>query len=124
MRSALGAAAVFLVCSTAGAADRQWQRGTWIEVKVTRPRIVIGVQPKPTPGQTPTMTEIRTYVIDTVDLRLELKEPSPPPRQSVDAMVGQPVTFALEKNTLYVRDDDGTEHRLRVTKRQERKRER
>ena len=124
MRKALGAIGfVVLLCSIAEADDRprRWQRGTWSEVKITRPRIVIGVQPKLGPGQTPpTMTLIRTYVIDTEDLRLELKEPSPPPRQSVEAMVGHPVTFALEKNTLYVRDDDGTEHRLQVTKKQER----
>jgi hypothetical protein len=124
MRRALSAiGVVFLLCSIAGAADspRRWQRGTWSEVKITRPKIVIGVQPKLRPGQTPpAMTLIRTYVIDTEDLRLELKEPSPPPRRSVEAMVGHPVTFALEKNTLYVRDDDGTEHRLQITKRQER----
>jgi hypothetical protein len=123
MKKVLSAVIVAMV-SIVGAADRNWQRGTWIEVKVTRPRIVIGVQPRLGPGQTPTMTEIKTYVIDTEDLRLELKEPAPPPRRSVEAIVGQPVTIALEKNTLYVRDSDGTEHRLQVTKRQERKRQR
>ena len=122
MRGAFSAVGLaILACSIVVAADRRWQRGTWIEVKITRPRIVIGVRPKLRPGQTPTMTEIRTYVIDTDDLRLELKEPSPPPQRSVEAMVGHPVTFALEKNTLYVRDDDGTEHRLQVTKKQERR---
>jgi hypothetical protein len=122
MRKALTAVGVVLLAGAmVGAVDRRWQRGTWSEVKITRPRIVIGVQPKLGPGQTPpTMKEIRTYAIDTQDLRLELKEPTPPPQRSVEAMVGQPVTFALEKNTLYVRDDDGTEHRLQVTKKQER----
>ena len=37
-------------------------------------------------------------------------------KRSVDAVVGQPVTFALEKNTVYVKDADGAEHKLRVTK--------
>ena len=122
MKEALRAVGLaILATSLLVAADRRWQRGTWIEVKITRPRIVIGVRPRLGPGQTPRMTEIRTYVIDTDDLRLELKEPSPPPQRSVEAMVGYPVTFALEKNTLYVRDDNGTEHRLQVTKRQERR---
>jgi hypothetical protein len=31
------------------------------------------------------------------------------------------VTFALEKNTVYVKDADGTEHKLRVTKKTNRK---
>lgn len=125
MTRGLGWAILLLAGAIAGtAADRRWQRGTWLEVKITRPRIVIGVRPRLLPGQTPTMTEIKTYVIATDDLRLELKEPAPPPSRSVEAMVGQAVTFALEKNTLYVRDDNGTEHRLQVTKKQERKRER
>jgi hypothetical protein len=101
------------------AAERNWQTGTWGEVKVTRPRVVIGVQSAPSrPGtRTPAMTEIRTYVIDTDELRLELKEPAPAPRRPVDAMVGERVTFALEKNAVYVREADGTEVRLQVTKR-------
>ncbi len=31
-------------------------------------------------------------------------------------VVGEAVTFAVVKNTLYVRDPNGLEHRLRVTK--------
>ena len=123
MKRVLSAAVlVLLVCANVRAAERRWQQGTWVEVKVTRPKIVIGVRPKPGPGQTPAMTEIRTYVIATDDLLFEVKEPSPPPRRSVEAIVGEPVTFALEKNTVYVREDDRTEHRLQLTRKQERKR--
>ena len=108
---------MMLLASSLTAAERDWQDGTWAEVRVTRPRIVIGVRPRPSPGSSaPAMTEIRTYVIDTKDLRLELKEPTPPPHRSVDAMVGERVRFALEKNTVYIRASDGVEHRLRVTK--------
>lgn len=67
------------------------------------------------------MTEIRTYIIDSHSLRLELKEPTPPQRLSVEAIVGERVVFALEKNTVYVQQSDGTEHRLRVTKKHEKK---
>ncbi len=98
---------------------REWQNGTWFEITVTRPRIVIGLQPRSqTAGsQEPKMAEIKTYVIVTDSLRLELKEVAPPPRQSVDAIVGEPVVFSLEKNTVYIRNGDGTEHRLQVIKR-------
>jgi hypothetical protein len=99
------------------AADREWQRGVWAEVTIKRPKFVLGVQPRSRAGQPPVMTVVRTYVIDAEDLRLELKEPSPPPLRSVDALVGEPVTFALEKNTVYVRGADGTEYRLQVTRR-------
>ena len=40
----------------------------------------------------------------------------PPSLRTVDAVVGEAVTFAVDKNTLYVRGRNGLEHRLRVTK--------
>jgi hypothetical protein len=98
------------------AADREWRRGVWVEVKVTRPKFVFGVQPRNPVTQVPETTLVRTYVIDAEDLRLELKEPTPRGRP-IDALVGEPVTFALEKNTVYVRGDNGTEYRLQVTRR-------
>jgi hypothetical protein len=118
--------AVFPLIATA--AERQWQKGTWSEVKVTRPRIVIGLQSGPygRDGRGPQpagMTEVRTYVIVTEDLRLEVKEPNPPPRRSVEALVGDLVVFAIEKKNVFVRDSDGTEHRLQLTKREERGRQ-
>lgn len=109
---------VVLAGSAGAGAERIWQTGTWLEIKVTRPRIVIGLQPSPYgPGpQTPRMTEVRTYVIETDDQRFELADVMPASRRTVDALVGERVTFAVDKNTIYVRDPDGTEHRLRITK--------
>jgi len=118
MKSASFVLFVFAACASVIAADRYWQQGAWAEVKVTRPKVVIGVKPKPEPGQAQPMTEVRTYVITTADLRLEVTEPSPPRRRQVVAVVGLPVTFAIEGNTVYVRDDDGTEYRLQLTKRE------
>lgn len=118
MKTAGAVLLLLLGCASAFAADRYWQQGTWTQVKITRPKIVIGVKPKPEPGQAPAMTEIRSYVITTADLRLEVKEPSPPPRRPVAAIVGLPVTFAVENNIVYVRDDDGTEYKLQLTKRE------
>jgi hypothetical protein len=62
------------------------------------------------------MREIRTYVIDTDDLRLELKEPTPRPARSIDALVGDRVRFAIDKKTVYVRGAGDTVYRLQVTK--------
>lgn len=62
------------------------------------------------------MADVRTYVIETNELRLELQDVVAVGRRSVDAIPGTPVTFAFNKNKVYVRDSDGTEHTLRVTK--------
>ena len=100
------------------AAERVWQKGVWREVRVTRPRIVVGLQPSPNaPGPyMPGMIVIRTYVIETDQERFELTERAPEGRRTVDALVGEEVTFAVERNTVYVRGAGGMEHRLRVTK--------
>lgn len=121
MRRRMGLSFVLLAIAVAAgsAADRNWQTGTWREVRATRPRVVIGLQPSPNgPGgpHTPTMTVVRTYVIEGDDLRYELTDVAPASRRTVDALVGEKVTFAVEKNTIYVRGQDGLEYRLRITK--------
>jgi hypothetical protein len=104
-----------------GAAERHWQTGAWTDVSVTRQMVDFG------PGSTPfdrgpavptmrAMADVRVYVIETETLRLELKDVVQINKRTVDAVVGQLVTFALDKKTVYVRDPDGTEHKLRVTK--------
>jgi hypothetical protein len=62
------------------------------------------------------MADVRTYVIEADGLRLELEEVVPIGRRSIDVTVGDAVTFALEKDVVYVKDSDGKEHKLRVTK--------
>ena len=62
------------------------------------------------------MADVRIFVIETETMHLELKDVVQIDKRSVEAEVGQPVTFALDKKTIYVRDPDGTEHKLRVTK--------
>ena len=34
----------------------------------------------------------------------------------IDAIIGEPVTFALEKNAIYIKDAKGKEHKVSVTK--------
>ena len=57
-------------------------------------------------------------MIETAELRLELEAMVPAKGSEFEheVIVGQPVTFALEKNTVYVKLANGREHRLRVVK--------
>jgi len=115
--------AVCLVPDTTWSAgkERAWQTGTWRGVQVVRPKIVFGIGGGPVdrgagPRLPPAMMEVRTYAIETGDLRLELKENTRADSRRVDAKVGEPVTFALEKNTVYIKEAEGVEHKLSVTK--------
>jgi hypothetical protein len=105
--------------SSAGA-ERAWQIGTWREVRVKRPKIVLGIGGNPIGGgpgpRAPApMMEVRTYVIETDHVRLELRENVRADSRRLDAVPGEAVTFALEKKTVYVKVG-GLEHKLRVTR--------
>jgi len=111
------AVGLMTVNAWAAGAERAWQAGTWRVVQIVRPKIVFGVSRDPRAGSAaPALTEVRTYVIETDDLRLELKENTTADARRIDATVGEAVTFALEKNTVYIKDADGAEHKLAVTK--------
>ena len=102
--------------------ERAWQTGTWHDVQVVRPKIVFGVtgrplNDRPSPPFPPAMMEVRTYVIETEALRLEVRENTRADSPRIVARVGEPVTFALEKNTVYIKLSDRHEHKLSVTKR-------
>ena len=105
------------------AADRHWQTGTWKDMGIKRDPWVGGVAaPLGTGGSTvaaPVVPEVGTYVIETSGLRLELEDTSPLGPGSFDASVtiGASVTFALNRNVAYIRDADGIEHRLKITRR-------
>jgi hypothetical protein len=110
-----------MLAMTAAAADKQWQTGTWGEIGTKRQIVDFGPGASPFGGRTsaPTMramADVRTYVIETDELRLELSDVVAVGHRSVDATPGTPVTFALQKNKVYVRGSDGAEHTLRVTK--------
>ena len=118
-RIGLGLGWLALIVAGGFAAERSWQTGTWAEVRTTRPRVVFGLQPSPNgpgPRTPPATTLVRVYVIETDVWRFELTDVAPASRRTVDAVVGEPVTFAVDRNTLYVRGRNGLEHRLRVTK--------
>jgi hypothetical protein len=96
--------------------ERAWQTGTWRDVRIVRPKVVFGVARPRVGSPAPAIVEVRTYVIETDNLRLELKENVSADARRIDAAVGAPVTFALEKNTVYIKEADGGEHKLSVAK--------
>ena len=110
-----------LIAGSGHAADRHWQVGTWVGVDVKRQILDFGPgasgfgRPNEAPAMR-AMADVRIYVIETDALRIELRDVVPVGRRSIEATIGKPVTFALHKNSVYVRDADGTEHKLRVTK--------
>ena len=110
-----------LLAASAAAAERQWQTGTWGEVSTTRQMVDFGPGQSsfgpPNAGiQMQALAEMRVFVIETDDTRYEMKDTVPITRRSIDVHVGGPVTFAVEKNTVYVRDTTGAEHKLHLTK--------
>ena len=118
-RIGLRIACLALIVAGGFAAERPWETGTWAEVRTRRPRVVFGLQPSPNgpgPYTPPATTLVRVYVIETDVLRFELTDVAPASLRTLDAVVGEAVTFAVDKNTLYVRGRNGLEHRLRVTK--------
>jgi len=109
-----------LVSTVAWSADKSWQTGTWREVKVERPTFTFGATPTMpntgAPRSPGTPREKRTYVIETNALRIEIRQDTTADTPHVDAVVGEPVTFAIEKNTIWIKEDSGREYKLSVSK--------
>jgi hypothetical protein len=126
-RTIASLAALVAMAAPVRTADRHWQTGTWGDVTTQRKMIdfgpgASGFGPR---GASPTMramADVRRFVIETDDVRLEMEDTVPVGRRSIDVTVGGMVTFALEKSAVYVRDPDGTEHKLRLIKKIERAR--
>jgi hypothetical protein len=109
----------------AAGAERKWQTGTWGDITLTRRMVDFGPGASGfgRPGSAPemrAMADVRRLVLETDALRLEVEDTVSIGRRSFEATTGGTVTFALEKNTVYVRAEGGTEHKLRVVKKIER----
>ena len=114
-------AVIVLSATLVWAADKVWQTGTWRETKTERPKVVFGVAPNnPNSGvprtSPPAAMERRIYVIETDTLRLELRQDATVDTPRIDVLVGEPVTFAMEKNDIWIKDSEGHEHRMKVSK--------
>ena len=112
-----------IICAAVGvtaiAEERQWQSGTWREAKIERPKVLFSVQsrdPNSSLPRTAAAREIRTFVIDTRTHRLELRQDATVDTPRIDVLVGEPVVMAIEKKTVYVKDDEGKEHKLSLRK--------
>ena len=120
IRCAMLVMAFTLVATAAWPADKTWQTGTWREVKVERPTFTFGAMPSRPNGGVPRSAsgprEKRTYVIETDTLRIEIRQDTTADTPHVDALVGEPVTFALEKNTIWIKEDTGREYKMSVSK--------
>jgi hypothetical protein len=122
MHRTLGLLIVLMsMAMTSLAAERHWQTGTWGDVTTKRKLIDFGPGASPfgRPGAQPAMkamADVRLFVIETDELRIEMEDTVPIGRRSIDPVVGRAVTFALDKKAVYVRDDEGREHKLRLTK--------
>jgi hypothetical protein len=110
---------------------RHWQTGTLVDAGRKHDNTVGGAASEtrrpanpggyvPTPHGTP---EVGIYVIETTELRLQLEAMVPVGGSEFEHefSVGQPVTFALEKNAVYVKLANGREHRLRLVKKSPKK---
>ncbi len=125
MRGAILGFCILSACvHPAVAAGRQWQTGTWTDVAVKRQMVDFGPGASPFARSRPdpamrAMADVHVYVIETDALRIELEDVVRVNKRSLDAIVGQPVTFALDKKAVYIRDAAGIEHKLRLTKKTE-----
>lgn len=114
--------AALLASTPVAAAGRHWQSGTWRDADVTRRVLDFGPGSSSFDGGrqgTPAMramADVHRYVLEGDGIRLELEEVVPVGRRSIDVTVGESVSYALEKNSVYVKDAEGKEHKLRVTK--------
>ena len=109
-----------LASAVVTAAERQWQSATWIEANVERPRVMVSAQPRdPTsnlPRMPPPAREIRTFIVETSTHRLELRQEATSDTPRIDATLGEPVSIAIEKKDVYVKDLAGKEHKLQLRK--------
>jgi hypothetical protein len=117
----IAAAIICLVGVATGASERDWQTGTCTDASVKRDLTVgqgaVGSRPfgpqRPSP---PVVPQVVAYVIETQGQRFEVKGIHPVGTDTLNLMVGDQVTFAVTKNTVYIRDTKGHEHRFRLTK--------
>jgi hypothetical protein len=115
------ALALALASAVLAAAERQWQTGTWVDATTKRQMLdfgpgASGFGPPAVGLQMRALADVRVFVIETDRMRLELRDTVPIGKRSIEVAIGTPVTFALEKNTAYVRAENGVEHKFRVTK--------
>jgi len=112
-----------VLAANVSAADRQWQTGKWADVGVSRSPLVADPRSS-SPGALPyrSTPEVGRYTIETADSRYTLEDVVPlggPGSFDLAVKIGESVTFAVSKSTVYIKGD-GAEYRLRLIKKQPR----
>ena len=126
MRAEYAAVTLFIVIVVGAqvAAERRWQTGICTQVGIERTLFVADVlhERLPPTFNTPARTEVATYVIETDDRRYSLQAVVAISSDEFAAhvSVGNSVTFAVEKNTAYIKLDE-REYRLLVRKNERKK---
>jgi hypothetical protein len=113
-----------LTACLSSAADRNWETGKWADVGVARNPFV-GDPRSSSPGALPvpnarTTPEVGRYIIETMDMRYTVEDIvalGGPASIDLVAKIGERVTFAVSKSSVYIKGD-GTEYRLRLVKRE------
>ena len=108
-----------LACTVALAQDRQWQTATLRDLKIERPKVLFGVQPRDPNSNLPrtaSAREIRTFIIDTRTHSLELRQDATTDTPHIDIDIGQQVQIAIDRKTVYVKDGLAKEHKLSLRK--------
>jgi len=112
---------VALFVLTLSAAERQWQTGKWADAGINRSPLVADPRSGSSSGlripNRPSTPEVARYVIETDDARYTVEDTVALGNSSFDlaVKVGERVTFAVSKNSVYIRGD-GNEYRLRLLK--------
>ena len=126
MRAEHAAVTLFIVIVVGAqvAAERRCQTGICTQVGIERTLFVADVRHERLPPtfNTPARTEVATYVIETDDRRYSLQAVVAISSDEFAAhvTVGNSVTFAVEKNTAYIKLDE-REYRLLVRKNERKK---
>jgi hypothetical protein len=113
---------ICLFVAVLAAAERVWHTGTWGETQIKRPKVVFGAPTRDPYGSGGPRTppagprETRIYTIETDEMRYEIKEETTADTPQLNAVPGGSVTFAVEKKNVYVKDENGRERRLVLTK--------
>jgi hypothetical protein len=114
----LVAALMAVVCLSA--AEKVWQTGTIKEVRVDRPKFVVGVVPRdpanPSRSTAAPSIEKRFFVIETGTIRYEIRQDATSDTPRLDVAVGDTATFAIDKTTIWIKDARGREHLMKITK--------
>ena len=106
----------------AGARERHWQTGICTDAALMHDLTVgqgrVGSRPfAPPTHQSTDRPEVATYVIETQNDRIEVKDVLPIGAGTLNLIAGDRVTFAVTKKTVYIRDAKGHEYRFRLTRR-------